>query len=90
MTIIYKCDFCGKEFKKQTQCRVCEASHMNDIDRTKYLLMLNFQDICDYCEHSYYAYGIDRNCEHKNCTYANNYEDFTPTEPLHNKSIYGV
>ena len=90
MTIIYRCDVCGQEFKNQKKCRVCEASHMGNIDRTKYLLMINCQEICDYCEHSYYVYGIDRNCEHKDCTYANNYADFIPTEPLHNKSIYGV
>lgn len=90
MTTIYRCDYCKKDFRGLKECRLHEASHMNSADRTKYLIMLECMDVCDFCEHSYYVYGCERDCEYKDCKHSNNYKDFTPTEPLHNKRISGV
>ena len=90
MTTIYKCDTCGQEFKSSKECRMCEASHMAPADRIKYMVMLNCGSVCDYCDKSYYVYGCERDCEHKDCRYSNKYKDFVPTKPLHDKSISGV
>ena len=90
MTTIYKCDTCGQEFKSAKECRICEASHMNPVDRIKYMIMLECKEVCYYCDHSYYVYGCERDCEYPNCTYDNNHKDFVPVEPLHNKRISGV
>ena len=90
MTTIYKCDTCGQEFKSSKECKICETSHMTPIDRIKYMTMLNCKSVCDYCDNSYYVYGCEQDCEHKDCNCTNNFKDFVPTEPLHNKSISGV
>ena len=90
MTTIYKCDTCGQEFKSAKECRICEASHMNPVDKIKYMIMLECKEVCDYCDHSYYVYGCERDCEYPNCTYDNNHKDFVPVEPLDNKRISGV
>lgn len=90
MTTIYKCDSCGAEYKSPKECRICEASHMTPEYRIKYMIMLNLGNVCDYCDHSYYVYSCEQDCNHKNCGYKNNYKDFVPTEPLHDKSISGV
>lgn len=91
MTTIYKCDYCDKEFKNINKCIKHESSHLKKIDKIKYELTYFYnKDICDYCDCSYYVYGVERACEHKNCHHANNYKDFVPTEPLHDKSRYGV
>lgn len=90
MTTIYKCDACGQEFKSPKECRMCEVSHMTPVDRIKYMIMLNGGSVCDYCNCSYYVYGCERDCEHKDCRHSNAYKDFVPTEPLHDKRISGV
>ena len=90
MTTIYKCETRGQEFKSPKECRMCEASHMVSVDRIKYMIMLNCGNVCDYCNHSYYVYGCEQDCEYKDCRHSNNYKDFIPTEPLHDKSISGV
>lgn len=90
MTTIYKCDTCGREFKSPKECRMCEVSHMAPVDRIKCMIMLNGGYVCDYCDCSYYVYGCERDCEHKDCRHSNAYKDFVPTEPLHDKSISGV
>ena len=66
-----------------------EASHMSSTERIKYLIMLECMDVCDFCEHSYYVYGCERDCTHNNCNRNNNYSDFVPVNPLHNKKISG-
>lgn len=90
MTIIYKCDTCGKEFNNSRECSICEISHMSPADRIKFMIMLDCGNICDYCEHSYYVYGCEQDCTYKDCRYFNAYKDFVPTEPLHDKHISGV
>ena len=90
MTTIYKCDICGKEFKSEFTCRHHESQHLDGIERVKYdLINAARVDICDYCKNSYYVYGCERDCEYKKCSYKNNYENFIPVEPLHNKRITG-
>lgn len=90
MTTIYKCDVCDKEFDSAKECRVHEGAHFHGVNRIKYNLIHNPEaDICDYCDCSYYVYGVERDCEHKDCNYINLYADFVPTEPLHDKSKNG-
>lgn len=89
MTIIYKCDKCGAEFRNAKECRICEASHMNPVDRIKYMIMLEGREVCDFCKYSYYVYGCERDCMHSNCNRSNNYADFVQVNPLHNKSANG-
>ena len=91
MTTIYKCDTCGQEFNNSRACRLHEGNHFYGVDKLKYELIYTHEEhICDYCDCSYYVYGVERACEHKDCHHANNYKDFVPTEPLHDKSRYGV
>ena len=90
MTTIYKCDTCGREFKSSKECRICEVSHMAPVDRIKCLIMLNCGNVCDYSDNSYYVYGCEQDCEYKDCRHSNNYKDFIPTEPLHDKSRCGI
>ena len=67
MTTIYKCDTCGLEFKSLKECRMCEVSHMAPVDRIKYMIVLNGGEVCDYCDTSFYVYGCEQDCEHKDC-----------------------
>lgn len=90
MTTIYKCDTCGREFKSPKECRICEASHMAPVDRIKYMIVLNGGEVCDYCDNSFYVYGIERGCEYNDCLYDNHHKDFVPTEPFHDKSRCGI
>lgn len=89
MTTIYRCDCCKKDFRSLKECRLHEASHMSSTERTKYLIMLECMDVCDFCEYSYYVYGCERDCVHNNCNRNNNYSDFVPVNPFHNKKISG-
>ena len=69
------CDKCGAEFRNPRECRVHEAGHFHGIDKIKYDLINNQEeDICDYCEKSYYVYGCEQDCEYKDCKYSNNYK----------------
>lgn len=89
MTTLYKCDTCGKEFNSKHDCFICECSHIeNENECIKQVIIYNKKDPCDYCNRSYYAYGCERDCECK--VPCNNYDQFVPVEPLHNKSITGV
>lgn len=86
MTTIYKCDTCGMLFGNSHECRNHEAQHFYGVDRIKYDLIHNQEEnICDYCENSYYVYGIEQDCEYKDCKWSNNYKDFAQTDPFHNK-----
>ena len=90
MKIKYECDVCGREFGSSWVCRSHEASHFFGVERIKYDLCHNQEeDICDYCEHSYYVYGCEQSCQFKNCSVGNDYKDFKPVEPLHNKRAHG-
>ena len=45
--------------------------------------------ICDYCDHSFYVYGCEQDCSYEDCRFSNNYKDFIPVEPFHNKRNNG-
>lgn len=90
MTTIYKCNACGLEFNDQRACMLHEANHLQGVDKLKYeLIHTQEYNICDYCNYSYYVYGCERDCKHKDCGYFNNYKDFVPTEPFHDKRAHG-
>lgn len=90
MTNVYRCDICGEEFLSSYECRVHEVSHLDGVEAIKYELIHSQEEIiCDYCEHSYYVYGCEQDCKYRNCRSNNNYKDFVPVEPLHNKRANG-
>ena len=47
---IYVCDYCNKEFDSEYLCEIHEKD----------------KHICPICEHSYYVYGCEFNCELQN------------------------
>ena len=77
MKIRYECETCGRQFPCEKECRVHEALHMNDVERTKYLIQhfLN-DDICAHCAHVFYVYGCEKDCMFDDCGPHNNYKDF--------------
>ena len=46
----YVCDYCGKIYRFKNRCREHER----------------FEHKCPNCEHEYYAYGTEWNCERDN------------------------
>lgn len=90
MITIYRCDVCYREFDSPEGCRDHERTHFEGNNRIKYDLISANSDVCDYCQKSYYVYGCERDCDHKNCSIVNFYSDFEPVEPFHNKRISGV
>ena len=89
MKVIYKCEVCGREFNSPLDCGHHEESHFSGSSKIKCELYLQGEDLCDYCEHSYYVYGCEQDCNYDKCSYKNNYKDFQPVEPLHNKRAHG-
>lgn len=86
----YICDICGEEFSNKSACSKHEMDHfIYNIDMLKDKLeCLKESIICDYCDHSYYFNDFDGYravCTHYRCGYNNDYKDFVPTKPLHNK-----
>ena len=90
MKIKYECEVCGELFDSLRRCRVHEASHFSGAEKIKYeLIHTQEEDICDYCDNSYYVYGCEQDCEYDDCGFRNNYKDFIPIEPFHNKRTHG-
>ena len=89
MTTKYICDICKKEFYSYTMCRHHETSHFDGVERLKYELQSQNEEVCDYCANSYYVYGCEQDCKYNDCCYDNNHKDFAPVEPLHNKRMNG-
>lgn len=94
MIIKYECEYCGELFNHEEDCIEHESSHLTGVEKIKYEVLNKVrwnwnEDICDYCDHSYYVYGCERDCEYKTCCNSNNYKNFIPTEPLHNKKSRG-
>ena len=85
MTQLWKCDICGKTFLKKEDCEFHEIAHDDcDLETRIRLKCKNKKlDLCDYCDHVYYVYGCEKDCEVRNkCTYARNYPYFKPSEKL--------
>lgn len=90
MKIKYECEVCGELFGSSRRCRMHEASHFSEVEKIKYeLIHAQEEDICNYCANSYYVYGCEQDCEYDDCGFRNNYKDFIPTEPFHNKRAHG-
>lgn len=91
MKIKYECNVCGQQFDSPTECEAHEHTHSgldyNLVIKTS--LLIKQEDICDYCDNSYYVYGCEQDCEYDDCGFKNNYKDFIPTEPFHNKRAHG-
>lgn len=46
----YKCDYCGEIFGTKYDCRIHEK----------------YGHKCPHCDHAYYVYGCEFNCEREN------------------------
>ena len=91
MKIKYECNVCGQQFDSPTECEAHEHTH-SGLDYNlmiKTSLLIKQEDICDYCANSYYVYGCEQDCKNDDCGFKNNYKDFIPTEPFHNKRAHG-
>ena len=80
MKIRYECGMCGQQFECEKKCRLHEASHLDNAERTKYLIqyLLN-EDVCVHCQHSFLVYGCELDCMYDDCGPSNNYKDFVAT-----------
>lgn len=77
MKIKYECDHCKAQFDTETSCRCHEILHLHGIEAVKYYIQYaTIEDLCSYCDHAYYVYGCELNCQNKNCNAENNYKDF--------------
>ena len=77
MTIKYCCDYCYEQFDNKNKCMRHEESHLDDMDKFKYhILYVNKESLCKYCKNVYYVYGVEENCQYKDCGPMNCYKDF--------------
>lgn len=77
MKILYECEYCHEQFNNKNTCMRHEESHLKDVDKFKYhVVYVNKEPLCKYCEHVYYVYGCEENCEYKDCSPMNCYKDF--------------
>lgn len=89
MTVIYRCDFCKKEFKDLEKYKQHAFNAHNNRAIKETLMAAN--KVCDYCNNSYYVYGCERACQFETkCNRSNNYFYFQLVDPYHDKSIAGV
>lgn len=89
MTVFYKCDYCGKMYANEDQCFKCEITHMPDDEKIKANLINDGEFVCNYCDHSYFVYGCEQDCDIVGCYHYNNWPKFKPVVPLHNKKAHG-
>jgi len=91
MTTVYKCDFCKKEFTNDYLCKLHELQHLKKIKQIKNELIQDSKiNICDYCNNGYYVYGCEFDCGFiTECNSCNNYKNFVPVNPIHNKRHNG-
>ena len=77
MKIRYECEFCHQQFDDEKSCRLHEASHLENIEKTKYLIQHFLgEDVCAHCAHVFYVYGCEPDCMFGDCGPSNNYKDF--------------
>lgn len=89
MIVFYKCDYCGGVYKNREDCMKCEMSHMPKDEKIKTQLIDDGEFVCNYCEHSYFVYGCEQDCDIVGCYHYNNWPKFKPVVPLHNKKAHG-
>lgn len=89
MKIFYECEYCNKTYSDYYECLTCEMSHMSYDEQIKTKLHGAGATVCDFCDHSYYVYGCERDCEYKNCDHTNDFKHFKPVDPLHDKRASG-
>lgn len=86
----YVCEVCGKSFVNSIECRWHESNHYHGVEKIKYeLIHAQEENICDYCKNSYYVYGCEQDCKYSKCSHSNNFKNFIPAEPFHNKRAHG-
>ena len=91
MQIKYVGDCGGNDVATEEKCRQCEMSHLTDIEKLKYDIKYNqHKDLCDFCDHSFYVYGIERDCKNYYKCLNRNFANFSPVIPFHDKSISGA
>lgn len=89
MKVVYKCDTCGRVFKDPNECEIHETSHGTLVENIRQTIISKGQELCDYCEHSYYVYGCERDCTYRTCKSGLTHREFRPVHPLHNKRLNG-
>lgn len=89
MKIIYKCDTCGREFRDPDECEIHETSHGTLVEDIKQAIISKHEELCDYCEYSYYVYNCERDCAYDDCRSRWRHPQFKPAHPLHNKRPKG-
>ena len=66
---IYVCEYCKAQFEDRMDARWCEIQHQHRIpvliknEEFLHELIREHKNPCDYCEHSYYVYGTELNCD---------------------------
>ena len=77
MKVLYECELCHEQFGDEKACRFHEASHLEDVERAKYLIRYFLhEDVCVHCKRSFYVYGCELDCMFDDCGPHNNYKDF--------------
>ena len=77
MKIRYECEACGQQFDCEKKCRIHEASHLGNVEKTKYLIQyILHEDVCAHCARAFMVYGCELDCMFGDCGPFNNYKDF--------------
>ena len=64
----FKCEYCGQVFNDTKTCLEHEISHYPCSEQKKKILAkcnYNGKTPCDYCDHAFYVYGCEFDCEYK-------------------------
>lgn len=74
MKTLYACEFCRTVYEDEYKAMRCEFSHLEcktllHDPATVEIFCRNYlnTNICHFCEHAYYAYGCDLDCQKKEC-----------------------
>lgn len=76
MLIKYECDICSQLFHTKHMCKRHELDHFKDLRKTESELNRVGRGVCEFCDHCYYVYGCEAECNFKDCSYANAFKDF--------------
>lgn len=79
MKVRYECEFCHEQFDCEKKCRMHEAAHLANTERTKYLIThVLHESVCAHCANAFYVYGCELDCMFDDCGPANCHKDFVP------------
>lgn len=74
--VSYECTVCNTLYEHWEEALICEERHLIDgkdddfkridLDRIYNMIESRGNDPCDYCKHSFYAYGYEQECAFRN------------------------